>query len=117
MVFSLVKVAFNNWLCLDGYRHSGQVWTWVLMMDMQQSTQLDLFENPPVTPANLADAPIASRDDILKVNTAILYDGRTKPLEKIRASELICKIQGFLKDNTDNSAAIVIKVEHVHESL
>ena len=84
---------------------------------MEIYEQIDLFESLPVTPETIQHAPIASKDDILKVQTAILFNGRTKPLEKIRAAELICKIQGYLKEQPGNHSDIIIRVEHVQESL
>lgn len=75
--------------------------------------QLDIFEHAPWTPDRLDAAHIATREDVLKIQTAILFDHRTRPAEKIKAGELIAKIQGFIAPQkiaqTDVSGNTVIQ--------
>ena len=48
---------------------------------------------------------IAGRDELLKVQTEILLDKNLGAMERLRASELISRMQGYMGDGDNDSKA------------
>lgn len=51
------------------------------------------------------ERPIAGRDELLKVQTEILLDKNLGAMERLRASELISRMQGYMGDGDNDSKA------------
>lgn len=78
--------------------------------------QLDIFDQAPLIPDTLKKAKVASKRDILKVQTAIMYSNYTTPLEKIKAADLICKIEGYYAPKEVNAkleAGLTKRIEKI----
>lgn len=65
--------------------------------------QLDLFEVYDLE--RLEPVRIADRNDILRVMSVILLSKHAKNAERNKSAELLCRMQGYFKEN-DSSGAV-----------
>jgi hypothetical protein len=72
--------------------------------------QLDIFGHAPTKKKlrALRKGPIATRDEILQVQTEIMLDARSRPAERIKAAELICKINNYIVDRMEHSGTVKV---------